>query len=183
MTIKTELLLLERESNISRRSDNTTVAMQKRGAVRNLFGPPDRQELKLQVEQQDDENSKKLDGFRYSGLIGVLLNPPDHAKRLKRQSSVQSESDDDDDSPSSPFKPTHNSFQRNLCTGEASSSVAVPPAPLSPSSSSSTDAPELPSNANGSPRNAPRRRGQQTITSYFHVIKRGRMDRRDKRSK
>lgn len=158
--------MLERESNISRQSDNITVAMQKRGAVRNLFGSPDRQELKLQVEQQDNENSKMLEGFRYNGLIGVLMNPPDHAKRLKRQSSVQSESDDDKDSPLSYFEPTQNSFQHNLCTGEASSSVVVPPSSLSPSSSaSSTDALELPSNANGSPRNAPRKRGQQTITS------------------
>lgn len=125
MTIKTENLLQSelKKNNINRISDT----MQKRGAVRNLFGSPDRSELQRHVAEHQNEQNKKIDGFKFDSVIGIMWNPKDQAKRLKTSVQSDSESDGDSDSPPSTL-PIASTNQ-----GEASSSAS------SSSSSSSTE--------------------------------------------
>lgn len=124
MTIKTELLL-QSENNINK-SD-----MQKRGAVRNLFGKPDQKELQRLVKQQEDENKSILNGLEIVSTIGYFENPKNQAaKRLYKPQPVQSDESDDEY-----FVPTLTTLNSN--EGEASSSTASSAEDLSHQSSSS----------------------------------------------
>lgn len=81
MTIKT--LLQKSDTNIetSRKSD-----MQKRGAVRNLFGTTvDRDELQKQTAQMNSESMRTLRQYEIESVIGVIESAnEDQARRLKK---------------------------------------------------------------------------------------------------
>jgi hypothetical protein len=162
MTIKTEILLRSETKNINKISD-----MQKRGAVRNLFGPPDQSELQRQFKEQQDEQNKRLETYKLDSVIGIImLNPKDQVKRLKRnQPAVQSDSESDVDSDSTPsILPILSKNTQNE-QGEASSSSSSSSASSSTENLSSSNSANTEDNnfKNGSPRILVR--GQRTIKS------------------
>lgn len=175
MTLKAELLLQTEVNNINSRGDTReAIMMQKRKTVKTLFGPPDQNELKRQCQQMEEDNKRKLRGFRNVELVGFIMNPPDQAKRQKRSSPVQSDfssSEEEDmiskEPPTRQQGPTHNTSQkvddlRNI----ESTSVPSQQSKLTSSTSSAAEDKKL-SNMNGSPRIVAHRKGQQTITSEY----------------
>lgn len=96
MTIKT----LHKASNLTLEASKSD--MQKRGAVRNLFGTTvDRGELQEQLKQLNNENNRALGEYKIESIISENYQP----RKLKRyiESDIESDSSskDDDDEPES----------------------------------------------------------------------------------
>lgn len=101
MTIKT----ISQSSNtniVVKQSD-----MQKRGAVRNLFGTTvDRDELQKQLAQSENESYQTLQQYHCDSIIGVIQrDDEDQARKLKRLPQCL-ESDDESDDESQTCEPT-----------------------------------------------------------------------------
>lgn len=78
-----------------------TSDMQKRDAVKNLFGTTvDREELRQQLEQLNYENSQTLQNYEVESLIGVIGNSANNRPRKKKSPrNLESEDESDEKSP------------------------------------------------------------------------------------
>ena len=103
--------------------------MQKRGAVKNLFGTTvDRHELRQQLDRINDENNQTLQNYKVESIISVIGHSANNRPRKKR-SPISLESEDESDG-----KPQKKASTRQpISNDDEPSSSSSPP----PSSSSS----------------------------------------------
>ena len=114
-------------STNTRRSD-----MQKRGAVRNLFGTTvDREELQMNIRQLKSENDLAISGYEIDSVIDVIHSArEDQARRLKRLPR-QLERDDEETSSSEDEEEerpiTANTSDANNSSSDNATGSSIPP--------------------------------------------------------
>lgn len=128
--------------------------MPKRGAVRNLFNATvDREELQMQINQLERENSLQLESYE---VLQRIDSAREGQGRLKRAPSCFDTSDDDDESDDQPQRTA--TTDRELPESSSDNSSPASPSPAAPSTSSKKS--DLKA---AQPRSLPLAKGQTTI--------------------
>lgn len=110
--------------------------MQKRGAVKNLFGTAvDREDLRQQLEQNSYQNNQKLQNYEVQSLISVIGHSANYRPRKKKPSRrLESEDENDDQRPR--IESTREPLSSN---GPSSSSSSATKTPIHTSSNKKSD--------------------------------------------